>query len=75
MGPITLFRIDQAKRRSRFYRFDVQPTMFGQWSLIREWGRIGSPGRIRIVVYPTLAAAEAALDRLRHAKEQRGYVR
>jgi len=73
MGPVTLFRIDPAKHMSRFYRFDIQPTLFGQWSFVREWGRIGSPGRVRIVVFATLADAQAALDRLRKAKEQRGY--
>src|SRR5947208_15669181 len=24
---------------------DVQPDLFGQWCLMREWGRIGSTGR------------------------------
>ncbi|MBR1221501.1 WGR domain-containing protein [Bradyrhizobium sp. U87765 SZCCT0131] len=23
---------------------DVQLTLFGEWSVVREWGRIGQPG-------------------------------
>ncbi|MCP4781752.1 MAG: WGR domain-containing protein [Hyphomicrobium sp.] len=29
---------------ARFYAMSVQPNLFGQWSLLREWGRIGSAG-------------------------------
>jgi WGR domain len=24
----------------------LQPTLFGEWALLREWGRIGSAGRL-----------------------------
>lgn len=30
MTAIVLYRIDPAKRMHRFYRFDVQPDLFGQ---------------------------------------------
>jgi predicted DNA-binding WGR domain protein len=43
MTAITLKRINQARNMSRFYRLDVQPTLFGVWSLIREWGGWGGP--------------------------------
>jgi predicted DNA-binding WGR domain protein len=42
MTAIILHRIDPAKNMRRFYRLDVQRDLFGQWCLIREWGRIGS---------------------------------
>jgi predicted DNA-binding WGR domain protein len=32
----------------RFYGLDVQRDVFGQWCLIREWGRIGRGGRMRM---------------------------
>jgi len=32
---------------NRFYRASLQPDLFGGCSLIREWGRIGSGGRLR----------------------------
>ena len=31
----------------RYYRMDVQPDLFGEWCLMREWGRIGSAGQTR----------------------------
>ena len=73
MNAVTLYRIDQARNMHRFYRLDVQPDLFGAWCLMREWGRIGSPGQTRSVPFPTLQEAHAALDRQRRAKERRGY--
>ena len=46
MSPVTLHRIDAARRMSRFYRLDVQPDLFGQWCFMREWGRIGRGGQM-----------------------------
>jgi predicted DNA-binding WGR domain protein len=57
----------------RFYHMDVQPDLFGQWCLMREWGRIGSTGQTRSVAFPTQHEAQAALDRQRMAKERKGY--
>lgn len=72
-AAVTLHRIDADRHMSRFYRLDVQPDLFGSWSFIREFGRIGSPGRMRIVPLPTEDAAIAALGKQRQAKERRGY--
>jgi predicted DNA-binding WGR domain protein len=58
----------------RYYRMDVQLDLFGQWCLLREWGRIGSTGKMRYVPFPTLQEAQAALDKQRKAKERRGYA-
>lgn len=40
-------RIDPAKNISRFWLSIVTPGLLGGWSLIREWGRIGSPGTVQ----------------------------
>ncbi|MGH6712318.1 MAG: WGR domain-containing protein [Bradyrhizobium sp.] len=37
---------------ARFYKLDVQPDMFGQWSLVREWGPIGHGGTSINTRYP-----------------------
>jgi len=63
MSAITLRRIDAAHNMARYYRMDVQPDLFGGWSFIREWGRIGRPGQVRSTPYPSPDAALAALDR------------
>jgi predicted DNA-binding WGR domain protein len=72
-GAVTLHRIDPAKDMARFYRLDVQPDLFGGWSFIREWGRIGRGGTVRTLPCPSEAEAVAALERQRQAKERRGY--
>ncbi|MEM1364057.1 MAG: WGR domain-containing protein, partial [Pseudomonadota bacterium] len=33
--------------KRRFYALSVQRTLFGEWALVREWGRIGVGGRLR----------------------------
>jgi predicted DNA-binding WGR domain protein len=67
MSAIILHRTDLVKNMRRFYRLDVQRDMVGAWRLIREWGRIGSAGQIRMASYATAAEAQ------RSAKERRGY--
>jgi hypothetical protein len=44
---LTLYRIDPARNMHRFYRLDIQPDLFGNQCLIREWGRIGRLGQMR----------------------------
>ena len=73
MTAILLYRIDASKRMHRFYRLDVQPDLFGQWCLMREWGRIGNTGQTRSLPFPTPQEADAALKAHRQRKERRGY--
>jgi predicted DNA-binding WGR domain protein len=74
MSAITLHRTDAARNMHRYYRLDVQPDLFGEWCFVREWGRIGRPGQMRSVPYPTEQEAHAALARQRRVKERRGYL-
>jgi len=74
MSAVTLYRIDPAKRMHRYYRMDVQPDLFGEWCLMREWGRIGRSGQARAAPFPTPQEAVAALHQQRRIKERRGYV-
>lgn len=73
MSAVVLGRIDPARNMARFYRLDVQPTLFGDWALVKEWGRIGSGGTVRSAVFDSEEAAEAARVRQQRVKEQRGY--
>jgi predicted DNA-binding WGR domain protein len=70
---ITLYQIDPARNRQRFYTLQLAPNLFGAWSLIRTWGRIGAAGQQRIDWHDTKEAAEQARDRLLQAKQRRGY--
>jgi len=51
-GSMHLRRIDPNRNMARFYTMSVQPTLFGEWALLREWGRIGSAGRLVHVASP-----------------------
>jgi predicted DNA-binding WGR domain protein len=73
MSAVILHGFDPARRMSLFYLLDVQPDLFGQWSLIREWGDKGQPGDVLIRPYPTEREAQAALARQRRAKKREGY--
>ena len=47
MTSFRLFRVEPEKRAWRLYAASVQLTLFGTFLLVREWGRIGSPGQVR----------------------------
>ena len=74
MTAVILRRIDPARNMLRFYRLDLQADLFGAWGVVREWGRIGRAGSLRVDSYPTEAEAAARLERQRRAKQGRGYV-
>jgi predicted DNA-binding WGR domain protein len=57
----------------RFYAMHLAPTLFGEWAVVTEWGRIGSPGTVRHRVFATEALARTALLQRAHAKLGRGY--
>lgn len=74
MHSLMLYRIDQARNMQRFYHLDIQPDLFGNHCLIREWGRIGRPGQARIIPYQTEGEAQVAFYKQRETKESKGYA-
>ena len=72
-GTIYLERHQPARRMHRYYRLSVERNLFGEWSLIREWGRIGKPSRRMIDLHATEQDAQAAMQRKGHEKRRRGY--
>mgnify|MGYP003671191189 FL=1 len=68
-----LTRIDNSKNERRFYRFDITPGLFGDWGLVREWGRIGRGGQVRTDWFVSEAEAKDARFKLHMAKARRGY--
>jgi len=70
---IHLHRIDPARNMARFYRLSSTPSLFGDICLVREWGRIGRFGRIRIDLYEKGEEAITARETLLRLKRQRGY--
>lgn len=71
--PRFLRRIDPSRNMARFYVLALQPTLFGEVSLVRNWGRIGTMGRQKIELFECAGSAEAALSKLAARKVKRGY--
>lgn len=73
---VRLEKIDPELRQMRFYAMSITQSLFGEWCLIREWGRIGSTGGQQLVDYSgSREEVEAALHRLYKIKCRRGYSR
>ncbi len=59
--------------RMRFYRVEVAETLFGDYTVSREWGPRGRPGRRMQVAHGNLRDAVQAADRWRSRALRRGY--
>ena len=68
-----LHRIDHDRNMARFYSMQVQKTLFGEWTLFREWGRIGSAGQRKAEAFASEAEAAIALATSAAVKVRRGY--
>jgi len=68
-----LTRIDPARNIDRFYPVDVMPTLFGEWTVLREWGRRGSPGTVRLRHYAHRDDAQSAKARTIKKRLAHGY--
>lgn len=69
-----LRRVDPTRNMSRFWSARLQPSLFEEVLLVRNWGRIGSRGQERSYWFSTRQAALAAFTRVTAAKTRRGYV-
>lgn len=68
-----LVRSEAEANVNRFYRLDIVPGLFGDWGLVREWGRVGQGGQTRTDWFETEAAAKDARFLLHMKKAKRGY--
>jgi predicted DNA-binding WGR domain protein len=68
-----LTRFNDRRNMARFYKLDVQPTLFGEWSVVREWGRIGRAGTVRIETHRSRGRADVAIAAAWTRKLKRGY--
>ncbi|WP_424991344.1 WGR domain-containing protein [Fluviibacterium sp. S390] len=57
----------------RFYRIEIVRGLFGDWGLVRNWGRIGSSGQLRTAWFDTESEAKDARFDLHMQKTRRGY--
>ena len=68
-----LTRDDPTRNIDRFYIVQVMPSLFGEWAVLREWGRRGSPGTMRLDSYRRRDDAQIAEQRTIKRRLQHGY--
>ncbi len=66
-------RIELEKNMARFYALAVQPTLFGEVSLVRCWGRIGTRGQQKVHIFDEEKHAIGLFLELLLKKRKRGY--
>ena len=71
---IKLTHSNPSQNMHRFYALQLGLTLFGEWLLVAEWGRIGSPGRVKEEAFGSQALAQAALTKRLRGKIRRGYT-
>lgn len=72
--PLYLERIDRTRNMTRYYRLSAVETLFGDWAVVREWGRIGRRGQTREESAPTRQSAERLIADYAARRLRRGYV-
>ena len=73
MNLVYLTKIAPEQNQQRYYSLQVVRGLFGDWGLIREWGRIGLSGRTRTDWFTNRVDATAAGGKLAMQKGKRGY--
>ena len=70
---LVLERVDRERHMQRYYVLSIAQTLFGDTSLVREWGRIGRNGQSRSETHPDGILAREALETWLRRKQKRGY--
>ena len=73
INEIYLEKIDPNLNMSRYYRLSIERTLFGEWSMVREWGRVGCRGQSREQWCATREEALVLLASHHARRLQRGY--
>ena len=71
---LVLDRCDPSCKMARYYVLSIEPSLFGDATLIREWGRLGRPGQRRVELYENQSCAVEALETWLRRKRRRGYL-
>lgn len=74
MSAVYLRKVDPSRNMARFYHVDLAPNLFGEVTVLRSWGRIGTRGRAMIETCASAEAAQVSAARLTRAKLRRGYL-
>ena len=67
-------RQDSDKNIHRYYYLHIQPTLFGEWDVIRQWGRVGQRGgQQRVDHYRSYDEAKHRYEALCRLREKHHY--
>ncbi len=69
-----LHRINADANMARFYHIALAANLFGETTVLRTWGRIGTQGRTSVETCASPEDAEQAASRTLRQKIRRGYV-
>ena len=64
---------DSLHNKRRFYAIHITQTIFGEWAVIKEWGRIGSPGTVREEWFDEESQAINKANAIVQRRVRRGY--
>lgn len=70
---IYLKKTNPDTNENKYYTLLIQQDLFGKWSLVRQWGRLGTKGQTKIDTFDSYEDALAALESLEKEKCRRGY--
>ncbi len=70
---IHIRKINPACNMRRFYALSIERDLFGNYLLVRRWGRIGTKGRMRVETFRAMENAEQRFETWKAAKLARGY--
>ncbi len=73
LSIVALERVEPEQNVFRYYVLSVEPTLFDDVSLVREWGRIGTRGRRIVQFCPDAATTRVELGVWLARKRRRGY--
>lgn len=68
-----LQRLNPSNGRLGFYAIQIQRDLLGRWQVIREWGRVGSPGTLRQIPFDTHEGATSSMISWLDQLTQKGY--
>jgi predicted DNA-binding WGR domain protein len=71
---LVLERVDATQNMARYYVLSIEPALFEEAALVREWGRVGKRGGRRIELHTSRQNARVALEAWLCRKMKRGYL-
>ncbi len=75
MPDCLMYRTTPNNGLTRYYRVEIDLTLFGDFSVLREWGIKGQKGQYRLCLFGNLREASTAADKWRDQAVLRGYER